>query len=132
MLNVFERSVLRRIFGPEIDEVTGERRLRHNVDLMALADIPPLSCFIRAQRLRWAGHVARAPDDSLIKMVLLGRPDGVRPLGRPRTRWADNIRRDLLILGEDPDEWMQIAEDRRRWRRLVLAAMDHRGLAPLE
>ena len=130
-LEVFERTILRKIFGPIRDE-DGEWRMRHNVDLMRLARIPPISNFIRAQRLRWAGHVARSAEDGLLRRVLMETPEGRRPPGRPRQRWLDCVKADVAMLGEDPEMWMALAEDRRRWRLLVLAAMDHQGLEPME
>ena len=129
VLLVFEHRILRRILGPVRDADTGEWRIRHNVELRELTRLCPITSFIRAQRLRWAGHVARLPDDSLVKRVCMGRPLGRRPPGRPRLRWEDNVRSDLALLGVgDPGAWHQHAQDRRRWRQLVMAAKDHPGL----
>ena len=125
-LEVFEPTILRRIFGPIQDE-DSEWRMRHNVDLMWLVRILPISNYIRAQRLRWAGHVARSSDNSLLKRVLIEAPLGRRPPGRPRQRWLDCVKDDVAMLWEDPEAWMALAEDRRGWRLLVLAAMDHHG-----
>ena len=84
-------------------------------------------------RLRWAGHVARMDEASLCRQVMEGRPLGRRPLGRPRLRWQDTVVSDLRQLGvDDPDNWIQLAQDRRGWRNLVLAAKDHPGLQPRE
>ena len=132
MLLVFENSILRKIFGPVWDDDLAAWRIRHNVELRELSGLAPVTSFVRAQRLRWAGHVARKPDNAIIKMALTGRPDERRPRGRPRTRWLDVVRRDMQLLGEDPEEWMQLAQDRRQWRHLVAAAKDHPGLRPPE
>ena len=84
-------------------------------------------------RLRWAGHVAGMDEASLCRQVMEGRPLGRRPPGRPRLRWRDTVVSDLRQLGvDDPDNWIQLAQDRRGWRNLVLAAKDHPGLQPRE
>ena len=125
---VFEHSILRRILGPVQDEVTGQWRRRHNRELRDLTQLPPITSYVRSQRLRWAGHVARMPADSLLRRVLDGRPAGRRPPGRPRLRWTDCVRSDLALLGiPNPDDWMEMALDRQRWRTLVAAAKDHPG-----
>ena len=130
ILLVFERKIFRRIFGGVQDADTGEWRMRHNAEIRALSGLPPITSYIRAQRLRWAGHVARMNDGSLAKEVLRGVPHGRRPPGRPKMRWEDGVKSDLRVLLDtiDVDDWQQIAQDRRRWRDLVMAAMDHPGL----
>ena len=129
MMLVFEHKILRRILGPVRDAETGEWRVRHNAELRELTRLPPITSFIRAQRMRWAGHVARMPDGELVKEVARGTPDGRRPPGRPKMRWADNIRSDLALLGvQNPEDWWIIAQDRQQWRLLVTAAKDHMGL----
>ena len=91
--------------------------------------LAPITSYIRAQRLRWAGHVARMPDHELAKQVALGTPHGRRPPGRPKMRWSDNVRNDLRLLNvANPEDWWIHAQDRRRWKNLVLAAKDHMGL----
>ena len=103
--------------------------MRHNRELREVTRLPPITSYIRAQRLRWAGHVARLPDGSLVKEVARGTPFGRRPPGRPRMRWADNVTSDLALLGVDnPQDWWALAQDRRQWRTLVSAAKDHPGL----
>ena len=71
-------------------------------------------------------------DGRLAKEVMVGRPMGTRPVGRPRKRWIDNVKEDVDTLGVNPNEWMQIAEDRSVWSQLVKAARDHPGPAPPE
>jgi hypothetical protein len=83
--------VLRRIFGPKRDEVTGEWRKLHNEDLHDLYSSPNIVRVIKSRRMRWTGHVARMGDERGVYRVLVGKPEGMRPLGRPRHRWEVNI-----------------------------------------
>ena len=92
MLLVFERRILRRIYGRVFEDEAGEWRIRHNIELIELSNLPPITSFIRSQRLRWAGHVARLEDGNLTKEVARGRPHGRRPPGRPKQRWEDNVK----------------------------------------
>jgi hypothetical protein len=85
-LRVFENRVLRRIFGPERDEVTGEWRKLHNEKLNGLYSLPNIVRMIKSRRLRWAGHVARMGEGRGVHRVLVGKPEGKGPLGRPRRR----------------------------------------------
>ncbi|KAJ4452252.1 hypothetical protein ANN_03770 [Periplaneta americana] len=94
-LRVFENKVLREIFGTKRDEVTGEWRKLHNAELHALYSSPDIIRNIKSRRSRWAGHVARMGESRNAYRVLVGRPEGKRPLGRPRRRWEDNIKMDL-------------------------------------
>jgi hypothetical protein len=93
-LRVSEKRVMRRIFGPNRDEVTGEWRKLHNAELNDLY-LPNILLVIKSRRIRWAGHVARMGERSGVYRVLVGKPEGKRPLGRPRRRWEDNIRMDI-------------------------------------
>ena len=128
-LLVFENGILRRIYGPVRDEVTGEWRIRHNRELRELSRLPLITGFVSSQRLRWAGHVARMAPDSVLRRAMDGTPNGRRPVGRPRMRWEDCIRKDLRQLGiNDPVRWRHHAQDRAEWRRLVTAAKVHGGL----
>jgi hypothetical protein len=92
---VFENRVLRRIFGPKRDEVTGEGRKLHIEELHNLYSSPDIIRQVKSRRMRWAGHVARMGDERKVYKVLMGKPEGKRPLGRPRRRWEDGIRMDL-------------------------------------
>jgi hypothetical protein len=83
--------VLRRIFGPTRDEVTGEWRKLHNRELHNLYSLPDIIRQIKSRRIRWAGHVARMGEGRNVYSVLVGKPEGRRPLGRPRRRWEDGI-----------------------------------------
>jgi hypothetical protein len=96
---VFENRVLRRIFGPKRDGVTGEWRRLHNEELNDLYSSPTIVRVIKSRRMRWAGHVARMGEGRGAYRILVGRPKGRRPLGRPRLRWEDNIKMDLQEVG---------------------------------
>jgi len=91
-LRVFENKVLRRIFGPRRDEVTGDRRRLHNEEVNDLYSSPNIVRVINRRRMRWAGHVACMGEERGVYRVLVGKPWGKRPLGGPRRRWMDNIR----------------------------------------
>jgi hypothetical protein len=90
--------VLRRIFGPKRDEVTGEWRKLHNEELHDLYSLPSIIRIIKLRRMRWAGHVARMGEKMNAYRLLVGKQEGKRLLGRPRCRWVDNIRMDLSEL----------------------------------
>jgi hypothetical protein len=98
-LRVFENRVLRRILGPKRDEVTGERRKLNNEELRDLYSSPSIIRIIKSRRMRWEGHVARMGEKRNANSLLVGKPEGKRPLGRPRRRWVDNIRMDLEEVG---------------------------------
>jgi hypothetical protein len=87
--------VLRRVFGPKMDEVTGEWKKLHNKELYALYSSPNIIRVMKSRRLRWAGHVARMGERRGAYRALVGKPKGRRPLGRPRRIWEDNIKMDL-------------------------------------
>jgi hypothetical protein len=89
---VFENRMLRRIFGPKRDEVTGGWRKLYNEELHGLYSSPSIVRVIKARRMRWVGHVARMGEVRGEYNILIGRPEGRRPLGRPRRRWEDNIK----------------------------------------
>jgi hypothetical protein len=96
---VFENRVLRGIFGPKRDEVTGEWRKFHNGELLNLYSFPNTIRRIKLRRMRWAGHVARMGEGRDVYSVLVGKPEGKRPLGRPRRRWEDGIKMGLREIG---------------------------------
>jgi hypothetical protein len=98
-LRVFENRVLSRIFGPKRDEVMGEWRKLHNEELHNLYSSPDIIRQVKSRRMRWAGHVARIGEERKVYKVLVRKPEGRRPLGRPRRRWEDGIRMDLREIG---------------------------------
>ena len=94
-LRVFENRVLRRIFGPKRDEMKGEWRKLHNEELRDVYCSPSIVRVIKSRRMRWAGHVACMGERRGVYRVLVGKPEGKKPLGRPRRKWEDNIEMDL-------------------------------------
>jgi len=110
---------------PKRDEVTGEWRKLHNEELRDLYSLPNVVRVIKSRRMRWAGHVARMGEGRGVHRVLVGKLEGKRPLGRPRCRWEDNIKMDLWEVGGGGD-WMELAQDRDRWRALVNMVINFR------
>jgi hypothetical protein len=108
------------VFGPKREEVTGECRKLHNEELNGLYSVPNIVRVIKS-RLRCAGHVARMGEGRGVYRVLVGKPGGKRPLGKPRRRWEDNVRMDLQEVGRGREDWIGLAQDRDRWRALVSA-----------
>jgi hypothetical protein len=125
-LRVFEDRVLRRIFGPKRDRVTGRWRKLHNEELHNLYSSPTEIRIIKSRRMRWVGHVARMGEKRNVYRLLVGKPEGKRPLGRPRRMWIDNIKMDLLEIGFSVVDWIWLAQDRYRWRALVNSVMNLR------
>ena len=122
---MFENRVLRRVFGFKRDEVTEEWRKLHNEELRDLYSLPNIVRVVKSRRMRWAWHVARIGEGRGVHLVLVGKPEGNRPLGRPRRRWEDNIKMVLREVGGGGD-WMELAQDRDRWRALVNTVMNLR------
>ena len=123
---MFEKWVLRRVFGPKRDEVTGEWRKLYNEELSDLYSLPNIVQMVKSRRMRWAGHVARMGQGRGVCRVLVGKPEGKSPLGRPRRRWEDNIKIDFQEVGRGCGDWMELAQDRARWRELVSTVMNLR------
>jgi hypothetical protein len=98
---VLENRLLRRIFGPKRDEVTGGWRKLHNEDLHNLYPLASIIIMIKSKRMRWAGNVARMGEKRNAYSILVGKPEGKRPLEIPRRRWVDNIEMDLREIGWD-------------------------------
>jgi hypothetical protein len=111
---VFENRVLRRIYGLKRDEAIGEWRKLHNKELHDLYSSPSIIRIAKSQRMRWAGHVARMGEKRTAYRLLVGKPEGKRPLGRPRRRWVDNIMMDLGEVGLSDVDWIGLAKDRNR------------------
>jgi len=125
-LRVFENMVLRRIFDPRRDEVIGEWMRLHNEELNDLYSSPNIVRVIKSRRMKRAGHMAHMGEEKGVYGVLVGKPEGRRPLGRPRRRWADNIKMDLQQMGCGYMDWIGLAQDEDRWRTLVSAVMNLR------
>ena len=125
-VRVFENMVLRKLFGPRSDEVTGECWRLHNEQLNVLYASPNILRVIKSRRMRWAGHVARMDVEMGVYRVLVGKPEGRGPLGRPRRRCVNNIRLDLQEVGSVYMEWIRLSQDRDSWRTLVSAVMNLR------
>ena len=125
-LRVFENGVLRRIFGLRKYKITGEWRKLHNEELNDLYSSPKIFRMIKSRRMSWAGHVARTGVGETYSGFLVGKNEGKRPLGRPRRRWEDNIKMDLREVGCGGMDWIELAQDRERWRALVNAIMNLR------
>jgi len=98
-VRVFENRVLRRIFGPKRDEVTGEWRKLHNEELNDMYCSPNIVQAMKSRGIRWTGQVAHMRQRRSVYRVLVGKPEGKKPLGRPRRRWKDNIKMDLQEVG---------------------------------
>jgi hypothetical protein len=113
-LRVFENRVLRKIFGPKREEDGSWRKL-HNDELHSLYTSPNIIRVVKSRRMRWAGHVACMGEGRSVCRVLVGRPEGKRPLGRPRRRWEDNIKMTLREIGIDGANWIRLAQDRVQW-----------------
>jgi len=123
---VFEDVVLRRIFEHKRDEVTREWRKLHNEELNDLYSSPNIVRVIKWGRMRRSGHVARMGERRGSFRVLVGKPEGKRPLGRPRLRWEDNNKMDLQEVECGGMDWFELALDRDRRRLIVNAVMNFR------
>jgi hypothetical protein len=123
---VFENRVLRRIFGPKKEEVTGEWRKLHNEELHNLYSSPNIIRMIKSRRMRWAEHVARMGENRNAYRILVGKPEGRRPLGRPKRRWVDYSKMDLREIGWEGVDGVDLAQERDQWRALVNTVMNLR------
>jgi hypothetical protein len=107
------------------DEVTGEWRKLHNEELRDLYSSPSIIRIITSWRIRWAGLVALMGEKKNAYRLLVEKPEGKRPLGRPKRRWVDSNRMDLGEVGWG-DDWIGLAQDRNRWRALVNSVLNPR------
>jgi hypothetical protein len=117
------KECLRKIFGPKREEDRVWRKL-HNDELHSLCSSPDIVRVIKSRRMRWAEHVARMGKGRGVYRVLVGKPEGKRPLGRPRHRWGDNIKLDLGEIGIDGANWIQLAQNRIQWWAFVSMVMN--------
>ena len=125
-LRVLENRVLRRVFGPTRDEVTGEWKKLHNEELSDLYFLPNIVRVVKSRGMIWAAHGACMGERRGVHRVLVGKLEGKRPLGRPRRRWEDNIKMDLQEVGGGCGDWMEFAQDMERWRALLSTVMNFR------
>ena len=123
---MFEDRVLRRIFGPNRDELTGEWRRLHNEELNDLFSSPNIVQAIKSRKMGWAVHVAHMGERIVVYRVLVGKPEDKRRLERPRHRWEDHIKMALQEVGCEGMDWIDLAQDRNRWRALVDVVMNLR------
>jgi hypothetical protein len=124
-LRLFENRVLRRIFGPKRDEVIGGWRKLHNEDRRNMQCSPSIIIkMIKSRMMRWTGHIARIGANRNAYRILVGKPEGKRPLGKPKRRWKYNIRLDLREIGWGGMDWIDLAQDRNQWRALVNTVMN--------
>jgi hypothetical protein len=112
------------LFGPKRDGVTGGWRKLHNEELHNLYSSPGIIRIIKSRRMRWVGHVAQMGEKRNVCRLLVGKPEGKRPLGRPRHRWIDNNKMEILEICLSVVDWIGLAQDRYRWRALVNAVMN--------
>jgi hypothetical protein len=125
ILRVFENRELRRIFGPKREEDGSWRKLR-NDKLHSLYSSPNIVRVIKSRKMRWAGHVARIGEGRGVYRVLVGRPEGKRPRGRPKLMWEDNIKLYLREIVIDGVNWIRLAYDRVQWHAFVNTVMNLR------
>jgi hypothetical protein len=123
---ILENRVLRRIFELKRDELMGGWRKLHNEELCNLYSSPSNIRIVKSRRMKWAGYVAQIGEKRSVYRLLVGKPEGKRPLGRPRRRWRDNIKMDLLEIGLSVVDWIGLAQNRYRWRALVNTMMNLR------
>jgi hypothetical protein len=122
-LRVFKNRVLRRIFGPKREEDGSWRKL-HNDELHSPNSSKNIVRVIKSRTMTWAGHVARMGEGRGVYRVLVGRPEGKRPLEKPRRMWEDNIKMDLREVRIDGTNWIRLAQDRVQWRSFVSTVMN--------
>ena len=123
---MFENRVLRRIFGPQTGKMTVEWGKLPNEELNDLYCSPNIVRVIKSRRMRWAGQAARMEERRGVYRVLVGKPEEKRLLGGPRRRWDDNIKMDLQEVRCGDIDWIELAQNRDRWRALVNAVMNLR------
>jgi hypothetical protein len=115
-LSVFERKILRKIFGPT-KEVNGTWRVKTNSELDELIKHRNVINYVKAQRLSWFGHINRMPEISIVKKIYKWKPFTNRPVGRPKSRWRDDVRKDLKKM--KLTKWTEQVQDRLKWKVIV-------------
>jgi len=124
-LRIFERRILRKIFGPVQNE-GGSWRIRMNYGLNELIGNADIVRFIKSRRIAWLSHVMRMDDKRTPKRILQWKPIGTRTRGRPRKRWIAGIEEDLQIMGVR--RWRKQCEERTEWKKITEKAKTHSGL----
>jgi hypothetical protein len=124
ILRVFERKILRAIFGPTNEN--GEWEIKYNNELYTLYKESDIVTYIKINRLRWAGHVIRLEEQNPARRVLVAVVEGRRQRGRPKLRWEDGVKEDARKLGER--NWRNVARKRDSWRKLQKKALAQNGL----
>jgi hypothetical protein len=116
----FENKILRIICGPVYDNELGCWRRRRNKEIRELTRVPRITNFVKAQRIKWFGHVMRRSDSEYLKATVEWKPTGKRPRGRPKKRWIDGIKQDLEKLGIP--NWEEKVQNREEWKEVSVAA----------
>jgi hypothetical protein len=124
LLSIFERRILRYIFGP-MDE-NGTQRKRYNLELYKLFNGPDILRFIKVKRLECVGHLIRASENRMIKMVFNTKPEGTRTVGRPGMRWEECVWQNIRILGVQ--NWRSVTLNKEEWQTILSKARAHTGL----
>jgi hypothetical protein len=118
--------VLRRIFVPKTNEVTGGWRKQHDQELHKLYSSPSIIRIIKSSRMRLTGHVVIMWEKRNSFRIFVGKPEGKRPLRRTRRRWVDNVKMDLREIGKDDVDWIDRAQDSDQWRAFVNTVLNLR------
>jgi len=112
---VFERKILRKIFSSTYEN--GSWRIKTNQELDTLIQQNNIINFVRAQRLRWYGHIERMQETRMVKAICSWKPISKRPMGRPKIRWEDDVKKDMQK--SKVPNWKNLVQDRRRWKDVV-------------
>jgi hypothetical protein len=121
-LMVFERKILRKIFGPiKVSEYRW--RIRTNDELDILINHANAVRYIKAQRISWLGHIERMPDDRTVKKITNWKPTAPRHIRRPKLRWEEDVRNNLQVM--KVQNWKKLAQDRNKWKRIIEQAKTH-------
>jgi hypothetical protein len=123
-LRIFERKIIRKIYGPI--KMNEERKIRTNEEIENILENENIVRFIKAQRLRWLGHVARMGEDRLPKRILQEKIFSSRRRGIPKLRWLHDVKKDLRMM--KVTKWEEKARNREEWRQIVEEAKGHPGL----